>query len=105
MDAAELVEIDYEPLPAVTGTAEAAVPGAPLVWDDCADNLCFLHEIGDKAAVEEAFAKADHVAKERFVINRVTANSIEPRGCVGHYEATDDHYTIDRKSTRLNSSH
>ncbi len=94
MDAAELVEIDYEPLPAVTGTVEAAALGAPLVWDDCADNLCFLHEGGDKAAVEAAFAAADHVAKERFVINRVTASSIEPRGCIGHYDVANDHYTI-----------
>lgn len=94
MDAADLIEVDYEPLPAVTGTVEAAALGAPLVWDDCADNLCFLHEIGDKAAVEEAFAKADHVVQERFVINRVTANTIEPRGCIGHYDPTNDHYTI-----------
>ncbi len=94
IDAADLVEVDYEPLPAVTGTVEAAAPGAPLVWDDCAGNLCFLHEGGDKAAVEAAFAMADHVAQERFVINRVTASSIEPRGCIGDYDATDDHYTV-----------
>ena len=94
MDAAELIEVDYDPLPAVTDTAAAAAPGAPLVWDDCAGNLCYLYEGGDKAATDAAFAKADIVAKERFIINRVTANTIEPRGCVGDYNRADDHYTI-----------
>src|ERR1700682_1789538 len=46
-DAAELIEVDYEPLPAAIGTAEAAKPGAPLVWDDCKDNICFVQILGD----------------------------------------------------------
>src|SRR6267154_34094 len=49
-DAAELIEIDYEPLPAVVSTADAASAGAPLVYDDCKDNICFVHIDGDKAA-------------------------------------------------------
>ena len=93
-DAAELIEVDYDPLPAIISTADAPEPGAPLVWDDCADNICFVHLGGDKGAVEEAFAKADHVIKQKFVINRVTANPMEPRGCIGDYDATEDHYTI-----------
>ena len=48
-DAAELIGVDYEPLPAVTSTSEASAPGAPLVWDDCKDNICFIHLEGDKA--------------------------------------------------------
>ena len=55
-DAAELIEVDYEPLPAVVSTAEARAPGAPLVWDDCPDNICFVHLEGDKAATDAAFA-------------------------------------------------
>src|ERR1700674_1581636 len=54
-DAAELIEVDYEPLPAAVGTAEAAKPGAPLVWDDCKDNICFVQILGDKAATDAAF--------------------------------------------------
>ena len=85
LDAAELVEVDYEPLPAVTSTAEATAKGAPRVWDDCPDNIGFVQLFGDKAATEAAFAKAAHVVKHRFVINRVTAATMEPRGCIGDY--------------------
>src|SRR5207249_7379812 len=53
-DAAELVEVDYEPVPAVVSTGEAAAPGAPLVYDDCKDNICFVHADGDKAAADAA---------------------------------------------------
>ena len=93
-DAAELIEVEYEPLPATIGTAEAAKPGAPLVWDDCKDNICFVQIFGDKAATEAAFAKAAHVVKQHLVINRVTTASMEPRGSIGDYNAADDHYTI-----------
>ncbi len=81
-------------MPAVTSTAEAPKPGAPRVWDDCPDNICFVELIGDKAAVDAAFARAAHVTRHRFVINRVTAATMEPRGAVGDYNATDGRYTI-----------
>ena len=93
-DAAERIVVDYDPLPAVTGTEEAVAPGALSVWDDCPDNICFVHLAGDKDAVDAAFAEADHVVGAKFVINRVTANTMEPRGCIGHYDSADDHYTI-----------
>src|SRR4051812_23060308 len=94
MDAAELIEVDYEPLPAIVSTADAIKPGAPLVWDDCPNNICFVHLEGDKAATDAAFEKAAHVIKHHFVINRVTAASMEPRGSIGVYRPYDDHYTI-----------
>ncbi|HET9149932.1 MAG TPA: xanthine dehydrogenase family protein molybdopterin-binding subunit [Alphaproteobacteria bacterium] len=94
MDAAELIDVDYEPLPAVTSTAEAASPGVALVWDDCPNNICFVHLDGDKAATDAAFAKADRVVRHRLVINRVTAATTEPRGSIGVYDKTEDHYTI-----------
>ena len=93
LDAAELIEVDYEPLPAIASTAEATAKGAPRVWDDCADNIGFVQLFGDKAATDAAFAKADHVVKHRFVINRVTAATMEPRGCIGDYNPTDGRYT------------
>ncbi|MGE0061915.1 MAG: xanthine dehydrogenase family protein molybdopterin-binding subunit [Xanthobacteraceae bacterium] len=93
-DAAELVEIDYEPLPSVTSTAEATKPGAPLVWDNAPNNVGFGELIGDKAAVDAAFAKAHHVTRHRFVINRVTAVCMEPRGAIGVYNPADGRYTI-----------
>ena len=94
LDAAEMISVDYEELPAVTSTVEAPKPGAPQVWDDCPDNICFVELIGDKAAVDAAFERAAHVTRHRFVINRVTAATMEPRGAVGDYNAADGRYTI-----------
>jgi carbon-monoxide dehydrogenase large subunit len=93
-DAAELVGVEYEELPAVTSTDEAPKAGAPRVWDDCPDNICFVELIGDRDAVEAAFSSAAHIVRHRFVINRVTAATMEPRGAVGDYNAAADRYTI-----------
>jgi carbon-monoxide dehydrogenase large subunit len=78
----------------VTSTADAASADAPRLWDDCPDNVCFVHEDGDKAAVEAAFEAADLVVARRFVISRVTAAPMGPRGCIGHYDAALERYTI-----------
>jgi carbon-monoxide dehydrogenase large subunit len=94
MDACELIEVDYEVLPAAIGTAAAAKPGAPLVWEDCKDNVCFTAIHGDKAKTEAAFKNAAHVVKQHLVINRVTTASMEPRGSLGDYNAITDSYTI-----------
>ncbi len=94
LDAAELIEVDYEPLPAVISTADATKPGAPRVWEGCPDNIGFVQLFGDRAATDAAFAKADHVVKHRFMINRVTAATMEPRASLGDYNAADGRYTI-----------
>jgi carbon-monoxide dehydrogenase large subunit len=94
MDGAELIAVDYQALPAVTATADAAQPGAPRVWEDCPDNICFTNFIGDKAAVDAGFAKAARTVKQRLVINRVTAAAMEPRGAVGDYDAAAGRYTL-----------
>ena len=93
-DAAELIEVDFEALPSVTSTAQAPTPGSPRVWEDCPDNICFVELLGDKAAADAAFARADRVVKHKFVINRVTAAAMEPRGAVGDYNAAEGRYTI-----------
>ena len=93
-DAAELIEVAYDPLPAITVTAEAREPGAARVWDDCSDNEGFYIELGDRQAAEAAFAKAAHVTEMRLLINRITANSIEPRGCIGQYDRFEKRYTL-----------
>ncbi|HEY2227523.1 MAG TPA: xanthine dehydrogenase family protein molybdopterin-binding subunit [Xanthobacteraceae bacterium] len=94
MDAAELIAVDYEVLPAITSAIDAVAPGAPLVFDDCPDNICFVQLEGDKATTDAAFARADHVVKHRLVINRVTAASMEARGSIGVYHPADGRYTI-----------
>jgi carbon-monoxide dehydrogenase large subunit len=93
-DAAELIAVEYEPLPATVSTADALKPGAPRVWDDCPDNISFVYLEGDKAAADAAFNRAAHVLRHRFVVNRVTAATMEPRGCIGDYNPAADHYTI-----------
>jgi carbon-monoxide dehydrogenase large subunit len=93
-DAAELIAVDYETLPAVPTTDAAIKSGAPAVWDECPDNIAFLHELGDRAAVERAFMTAGHVVRQRLVINRLTTNSLEPRGCLAEYDAREDRTTL-----------
>jgi aerobic carbon-monoxide dehydrogenase large subunit len=93
-DAAELIAVEYEPLPAIVSTADALQPGASRVWDDCPDNISFVYLEGDKAAADAAFERAAHVVRHRFVVNRVTAATMEPRGCIGDYNPAADHYTI-----------
>src|ERR1700730_2085420 len=85
-DAAELIEIEYEPLPTII-TAEAALATEPRArWADTPGNEAFTFEAGDKAAVEAALARAPHVVRMRIPVNRVTANSMEPRGCLAFYD-------------------
>jgi aerobic carbon-monoxide dehydrogenase large subunit len=91
-DAAEQVDIDYEPLPSVTSTAEG-LGGAP-VWDECPDNISNIFEAGDKTAAEAAFARADRVVRRRYVISRVHAQYMEPRGALGVYDPGEDRYTL-----------
>jgi carbon-monoxide dehydrogenase large subunit len=93
-DAAERVRVEYEPLPSVTSTAEAARPGSPAVWDECPDNISNLYEAGDRAATEAAFARAARVVRRRYVITRVHAQYLETRGALGVYDPGEDRYTL-----------
>jgi carbon-monoxide dehydrogenase large subunit len=93
-DAAELVEVDYAPLPAVTLVWEAAEPGAPRVWDENPDNISHTHERGDRKATDEAFARASRIVRRRYVITRVHAQYMEPRGSIGTYDSGEDRYTL-----------
>ncbi|HVQ77771.1 MAG TPA: xanthine dehydrogenase family protein molybdopterin-binding subunit [Candidatus Binatia bacterium] len=93
-DAAELVQVDYEPLASVTATADAAAPGAAAVWDECPDNVSNVFEAGDRAATEAAFAQARQVIRRRYVITRVHAQYLEPRGAIGVHDRGEDRYTL-----------
>jgi len=93
-DAAELIDVDYEPLAAVVTAGDALAADAPLVWDDIPGNLCVDFEVGDKAAVEAAIDAADHVVS-LFVDNqRVTAAPIETRGAIAHYDHDADRLVL-----------
>ena len=93
-DAAEAIDVDYAPLPAFFSTATANNGKAPILWEDCADNEPVFAQHGDKDAVDTALASAPHVIRETFVVNRVAANTMEPRSVVGEYDEGRDHYTI-----------
>ncbi len=94
-DAAELVEVDYEVLPAVVRAEDARKKGAPQVHDELApDNTCYVWGLGDKAAVDKAFATAAHVTTLEFVNNRLIPNAIEPRAANAVYSRADESYTL-----------
>ena len=93
-DGAELVEVDYEALPAVVDATKAMQKGAPALHDIAPDNKCYTWALGDKAAVDAAFAKAAHVTKLEFVNNRLIPNAIEPRAANARYSRADDSYTL-----------
>jgi carbon-monoxide dehydrogenase large subunit len=91
--AAEKVEVDYEPLPAVVSVEDAAKEGASKVWDDNAmGNLAFPLMMGNKEATDAAFAKAKHTVSVRLYNNRITANAMEPRAAIGDY--ANDSFTL-----------
>ncbi len=93
-DACDLIAVDYEPLPSVTDEEKALQPGAPAVWPDCPDNICFVHGVGNKDATDAAIAKASRVVSHRFDVSRVMAATMEPRGCTGDYNRFEDSYTL-----------
>jgi carbon-monoxide dehydrogenase large subunit len=94
-DAAELIQVDYEPLPTVVGIEAATQASAPKIWDACPNgNIGATIAMGDKAAADTAFAKAKHVVKLKLHNNRVTANAIEPRAALGNYDAADQSFTL-----------
>jgi carbon-monoxide dehydrogenase large subunit len=93
-DAAELIDVDYDVLPAVVNCVAALKPGAPQIHEQAPGNKCYTWALGDKAAVDAAFAKAAHVTKLDIVNNRLIPNAIEPRAAVASYSRGDDAYTL-----------
>ena len=93
-DAAELVDIDYGVLEAVTDTKAAMADGAPLVHDDAANNVSFNWELGDKAATDAGIESAAHVTRYEFFNQRLVPNAIEPRSAIGDYNSARDELTL-----------
>ena len=91
-DAAEKVAVDYEELSSVVDVGKAR--NGPAIHDIAPDNTCYVWALGDKAAVEAAFAKASHVTKLDFWNNRLVPNAIEPRSANAVYSRADDGYTL-----------
>jgi carbon-monoxide dehydrogenase large subunit len=93
-DAAEAVEVEVEPLPAVTNVHEASAEGAPLLHHDIARNVALDFHYGDAEKTKAAFAQAAHVTRLRLVHNRVVVNAMEPRAAIAAYDAKADHWTL-----------
>ena len=93
-DAAELIRVDYEVLPAIASTGDAAKPGAPQVWEGAPNTVWFAMERGDKAATDAAFKAAAHVVSLRIVNNRLSANSMEGRVALAEYDPTNGRTTL-----------
>ena len=93
-DAAELVEIDYEVLPAVTDTREAANPDAPRLFEEAGSNVVVDGELGDAAGTAAAFARAAHVVKFDTWVQRITGVPMEPRAAVAEFDPDTGRYTL-----------
>ncbi len=85
-DARDLVDVEYEPLPAVTDPEATLAPGAPLLYDEFGSNLAYLVPSGG-GDIAAAFAQADHTVRLRLVNQRLAPNSMEPRACMFDFDA------------------
>ncbi len=92
-DAAELIEIDYEDLPGTASVLDALKPGAGLVHDEAPGNVCYDWQIGDRAAVDAAFAGAARVVRLDLTNNRLVPNAMEPRAAIGECDVAGN-YTL-----------
>ncbi|MFT8243208.1 xanthine dehydrogenase family protein molybdopterin-binding subunit [Roseomonas sp. BN140053] len=93
-DAAELVEVEDEPLPAVVTPLDAIAEGAPLLWDGAPNNVCLDQEFGDAAATAAAFADAAIVVEHAFTNQRIVTCHMEPRSVFASYDAARDVTTL-----------
>ena len=93
-EAAALIDIDYQELPAVASLEAARADGAPKVWDEADGNLCYDWEVGDRAAAEAAIAGAAHTVSIDVVNQRLVPNAIEPRAAIGSFDPTTEVYTL-----------
>ena len=93
-EAAALIDVDYQDLPAVASLEAARADGAPKVWDEADGNLCYDWEVGDRAAAEAAIDGAAHVVSIDVVNQRLVPNAIEPRAAIGNFDPTTDEYTL-----------
>jgi carbon-monoxide dehydrogenase large subunit len=93
-DAADLVAVDWQVLPSVTGTEKAAAQGSPQIHEVAPQNVAFKWQIGDAAATDAAFKSAAVTVKKRIVNQRLVANAMEPRACVARYEDATGDWTL-----------
>ncbi len=89
-DAAERIDVEYEPLPACADSAEAEAATAPALWPQAPGNCAFTIRLGDRAETDAAFAQAAHVESIELESNRIFGAPIENRCYIGEYQAERD---------------
>ena len=94
VDALELINVDWEPLPAVVDAEKATQPGAPQLHENAPNNVVFEWNVGDKAGTDAAFADAEVTVRQRLVNQRLIPNPMEVRGDIGWYNPGTDEYTV-----------
>jgi aerobic carbon-monoxide dehydrogenase large subunit len=94
LDAAELVEVDYETLAAVVDARAAAGAQAPQLHDAAPENICFRWARGDEAAVRQAMQSAAHVTRLDLINNRLIGAAIEPRAVLAVADAASERLTL-----------
>jgi carbon-monoxide dehydrogenase large subunit len=93
-DAVDLIEVDYDPLPAVVNAEEAVKSGTPLTHPDLGSNIAYTHAVAGGSDIDEAFRRADRVVKHRLYHQRLTPMPIEPRGVIASYHAGEGTVTL-----------
>ncbi len=93
-DAADLVEVDYEPGDAVTDVLAAVEDGAPQVHEEAPGNVAFTWELGDAGATDAGFAKAAHTAEVTLRNNRLIPHAVEPRACLASFDRVSGELTL-----------
>jgi len=93
-DAAELVSVDYDVQPAVVHAEDAIGPEAPRLHEGAANNTSFTMRMGNVDAIDAAFARAHHITRLSLYNNRITAVTMEPRGCIAEYDTGTRRYTL-----------
>ena len=104
LDAAERVEISYQPLPAVTTAADARAIGAPEIADEVPGNVCMDWRWGNEDAADAAFAAAVHVVSLPLDNHRIVTNPMEPRGAVGTFDAAKGRFTLHVSSQNIHGN-
>src|SRR5690554_4414679 len=103
LDAAELIEVDYEDEAPAVATATALDPDMPLVWPELGTNQAYLYRIGDKGLTDDAFNRADHRVKIAFYNNRLVANYMETRAAIGEWRNDEDRFALTAGSQGVHS--
>lgn len=102
-DAAELIEVSYDDLPAAARTETALDADTPLVWPELKTNRALRYELGDRARTEAAFARAEHVTRIAFRNNRLVCNYMETRAALAEWKEAEDRFVLTTGSQGVHS--